>query len=557
MLTRLYIQNIAVIHKASIDFSGGFNVFTGETGAGKTILIGAIDAVLGERTSRDIIRTGEEKAVVSALFEDISPKAVAALEEQGYPVEDGSVLIVREMTAAGKNNCKINGMPATTALLREISSLLISVHGQRDSSQLLAADRHMELVDSYGELEPLLADYERVYRMMRIAQESLEQLRMDESQIMQRIDMLTYQINEIEEAELDDPEEEDILQARRKMLRNSEHIRTGLAQGYATLSGDGEDAGINDLFGALVDGVAEAARFMEDMELLARRLEDMSYELTEASADLRRALDEFEFDQQELEDIEERLDSIYRLKRKYGGSIAEILTFYQNCRDELELITTSEQRAQDLANVLAATQEQALALGKELSAKRWQAAQGFITAVEAELAYLDMPSVRLSLSQKERGLSPSGLDDIEFMVITNVGEEPKPLSRIASGGEIARMMLAIKNVMADRDDIGTLIFDEVDTGVSGRAAGKIGAKLRAVSQKRQVICVTHLAQVAACGDRHLYIYKDEDGARTFTHVEPLEGDAVYRELARITSGDMLTDAALENARQMFLLAHAQ
>ena len=555
MLTRLYIQNIAVIHKASIDFSGGFNVFTGETGAGKTILIGAIDAVLGERTSRDIIRTGEDKALVSALFEDISPKAVAALEEQGYEAEDGSVLIVREITVGGKNNCKINGMPATTALLREISSLLISVHGQRDGNQLLAADRHMGLIDSYGQLEGTLEAYETAYEAMRGIQADLDELRMDDSQKMQRIDMLTYQVAEIEEAELEDPEEEDSLQARRKMLRNSERIREGLAQGYEALQGDGEGAGINDLFGGLVDGVAEAARFMEDMEPLAKRLEEMSYELTEAAADVRQALDEFEFDQRELDAIEERLDVIYRLKRKYGGSITDILAFYENSREELERITTSEQRTQELSKALAAAEKQAKILAKELSARRRTAAQAFVTEVEEELVYLDMPSVRLSLRWQEKSLSPTGMDDMEFMVITNVGEEPKPLSRIASGGEIARMMLAIKNVMADRDDIGTLIFDEVDTGVSGRAAGKIGAKLRAVSQKRQVICVTHLAQVAACGDRHLFIYKDVDDDRTYTHVEPLEGEAVYRELARITSGDMITEAALENARQMFLRAH--
>ena len=555
MLTRLYIQNIAVIHKASIDFSGGFNVFTGETGAGKTILIGAIDAVLGERTSRDIIRTGEDKALVSALFEDISPKAVAALEEQGYEAEDGSVLIVREITVGGKNNCKINGMPATTALLREISSLLISVHGQRDGNQLLAADRHMGLIDNYGQLEGTLEAYETAYEAMRGIQADLDELRMDDSQKMQRIDMLTYQVAEIEEAELEDPEEEDSLQARRKMLRNSERIREGLAQGYEALQGDDEGAGINDLFGGLVDGVAEAARFMEDMEPLAKRLEEMSYELTEAAADVRQALDEFEFDQRELDAIEERLDVIYRLKRKYGGSITDILAFYENSREELERITTSEQRTQELTKALAVAEKQAKILAKELSARRRTAAQAFVTEVEAELAYLDMPSVRLSLRWQEKSLSPTGMDDMEFMVITNVGEEPKPLSRIASGGEIARMMLAIKNVMADRDDIGTLIFDEVDTGVSGRAAGKIGAKLRAVSQKRQVICVTHLAQVAACGDRHLFIYKDVDDDRTYTHVEPLEGEAVYRELARITSGDMITEAALENARQMFLRAH--
>jgi DNA repair protein RecN (Recombination protein N) len=555
MLTQLHIQNIAVIHKATIAFAGGLNVFTGETGAGKTILINAIDAVLGERTSREIIRTGEEKALVSALFEDVSPRACAALEEQGYTVEDGAVLIVREMTAAGKTSCKINGMPATVAMLREIASLMINIHGQRDGQQLLAAEKHRELIDTYGELAPLLEAYGAAYRNMREISAALENLLTDDAQKAQRMDMLTFQIEEIEAAELDDPDEEEALQSRRKAIRNSEKILEGLSTAYAALHGGEEAAGIGDLFGELTDGVSVAARSMDSLEPLSRRLEEIGYELTEAGAELRGILDEFEFNQQELDDIEDRLDVIYKLRRKYGESIAVILSFLEDARRELEAITTSEERARLLTAELEKARAEAENLADKLTEARKKAAASFIREVEAELVYLDMPAVKLSLSHRARELSPHGADELAFLVITNVGEQPKPLSRIASGGEVARMMLAIKNVLADKDDIDTLIFDEIDTGVSGRAAGKIGAKLRQVSQKRQVICVTHLAQVAACADQHLYIYKEVEGDRTYTRVEQLRGEVVYHELARITGGDLITETALENARQLWEYAH--
>jgi DNA repair protein RecN (Recombination protein N) len=555
MLTQLHIQNIAVIHKATIAFSGGFHVFTGETGAGKTILINAIDAVLGERTSREIIRAGEEKALVSALFEEVSPRASAALEEQGYAVEDGAVLIVREITAAGKTSCKINGMPATVAMLREIASLMINIHGQRDGQQLLAAEKHRELIDAYGELIPAREAYSAAYRQLREISAELENLLTDDAQKAQRMDMLTFQIEEIEAAELDDPDEEEALQSRRKAIRNSEKILEGLSAAYAALHGGEETEGIADLFGELTDGVAVAARYMDSLETLSRRLEEIGYELTEAGSELRGILDEFEFNQAELDEIENRLDVLYKLKRKYGENIAAILSFLEEARRELEAITTSEERARKLTAEREKARTEAQHLADKLTASRKKAAAAFIREVEAELAYLDMPAVKLSLSHRARELGPHGADELEFLVVTNVGEEPKPLSRIASGGEVARMMLAIKNVLADKDDIDTLIFDEIDTGVSGRAAGKIGAKLRQVSRKRQVICVTHLAQVAACADHHLYICKEVEGDRTYTRVEELRGEAVYRELARITGGDLITDTAVENARQLWEYAH--
>ncbi|MCL2056865.1 MAG: DNA repair protein RecN [Oscillospiraceae bacterium] len=555
MLTQLYIHNIAVIHKASISFTGGFNVFTGETGAGKTVLVSAIDMVLGERTSRDIIRSGEDKALVSALFEGVSPKASEILERQGYPGSDGSVLITREITAAGKNNCRINGMPATVGILREIASALISIHGQRDSGRLLSPEQHIALIDAFGGLGGLFAEYRESYGNYRRIKSELLGLAMDDAQKARRIDMLTFQVQEIEAAQLD-VDEENTLVSRRKAIRNSGRIREGLAGGYAAITGDDDSPGISELFGQLADGVSEAARFLGQMEPLSLRLEEIGYEIEEAGAEIRRAIDELEFDRHELDDIESRLDIIYNLKKKYGANIPAVLAFCQNAAEELEGLLGSEAKAQRLEQAAAAAESEATRLAAELSEKRLAASEAFITAVEGELAYLDMPDVKLSVSCRRTDLGAGGWDAIEFYVTTNIGEPPGPLSKIASGGEIARMMLAIKNVLADRDGVDTMIFDEVDSGVSGRAAGKIGAKLRQASQGRQLICVTHLAQVAACADSHLYIYKEVEGDRAFTKVEALSGEGVFRELARITSGDLITEAAIENARALWEFGHS-
>lgn len=550
MLVQLYIENVAVIQKAAIHFTPGLNVFTGETGAGKTILISAIDAVLGERTSREIIRSGESKAVVSAMFEDLSPQVAGKLAELGYADDEGALLIHREITAAGKTSCKVNGMPATTTILREIASLLIHIHGQRDSQQLLLAEHHLELLDTFGELAPDLARYGECYRHMRELQTQLDSLQMDDAQKNQRIDMLSFQIGEIEAASLEDEDEEETLLARRKVIQGSEKILEGLAQGYAALSGRGESEGINSLMDDLSGGVESVSEYVEQFVSMAARLQEIGYELSEYAADIRAYLDEFEYDPRELDRVEYRLDTIHKLKRKYGENIAEILVYCENAQNELDAITTSGERAERLEQELAAVAAQVEGLADNLRRRRARAAKAFMAQVEAELAFLDMPAVKLSVQHKPKPPGPNGADEIEFMIVTNVGEKPKPLSKIASGGEIARIMLAIKNVLADRDRIGTLIFDEVDTGVSGRAAAKIGRKLRQVSRTRQVICVTHLAQVAACADTHLYIHKEIEGGRTFTKVDVLDDSSRLTELARITSGDMITDIALENARQL-------
>lgn len=557
MLVQLYIENVAVIQKAAIRLEPGLNVFTGETGAGKTMLISAIDAVLGERTSREIIRTGESRAMVSALFEDLSPAVLEKLAELGYSDDEGALLISREVTAAGKTGCKLNGIPATTSILREIAPLLIHVHGQRDSQQLLLPERHIELLDAYGELAGDIAHYAEAYNHMRAVKAELESLDMDDAQKNQRMDMLSFQIAEIEGAELEDEGEEETLLARRGVIRNSERILEGLAAGYAALSGGGESEGITSLMDDLTGGVATASEHVEQFAPMEERLREIGYELADFSAEIHSYLEEFDFDPRELDEIEYRLDAIYKLKRKYGGSIAEIVAFCERARQERESITTSEARAEALAAELGAVVAEAEKRAGTLRKKRARAAKEFMAKVEEELAFLDMPAVRLSVSHREKPLARDGADELEFLIVTNVGEPPKPLSKIASGGEIARIMLAVKNVLADRDHIGTLIFDEVDTGVSGRAAGKIGRKLRQVSRARQVICVTHLAQVAACADTHLYISKAVEDGRTFTRVTTLQEEERAAEVARITSGDHITDIALENARQLIKISREE
>jgi len=555
MLTQLHIQNIAVIQKATIQFREGLNVFTGETGAGKTILIAAIDAVLGERASRDIIRTGEDRAFVSALFENISPVALGALEELGYPDEDGAVLISREITAAGKNTCKINGMPATVSILKSISSLLIHIHGQRDSQQLLRSERHRELVDAFGSLEGDVAAYKAAFDEMRRIKAELESLNLDEAQKAQRLDMLGYQIAEIEAAALEDEDEEESLLVRKKIIKGSESILEGLGEAYQALAGDGESgAGVQELMDAATEGMERAAAFVETLEPTARRLREIGYELEEFQGEIRRSLEGYEFDPRELDALEYRLDTIYKLKKKYGGGIPEILAHLERAREELERITLSEQRTAQLTQELAAAEKKAEKLAAALTKKRLAATERFTGSVERELIFLDMPSVTLTVSHGAKALAADGADELELLFCANVGEVPRPLSKIASGGELSRMMLAIKNVLAHRDHIDTLIFDEVDTGVSGRAAGKIGQKLAQVARDRQVICVTHLAQVAAYGGNHLYIHKEVENGRTYTRVTPLEWERRVEELARITSGDHISAPALESARELLLHA---
>ncbi len=547
MLSQLYIENIAVIQKATIQLDHGFNVFTGETGAGKTILISAINAVLGARTSRSIIRSGESRAVVSALFTELSPEVAQQVEEMGYTAEDGQLMIHREMDAGGSGACRINGRPATTALLRQIASLLIDIHGQRDSQELLSTEKHMAFVDGFGELGKELAAYREVYKKLQEAREKLESLQMDESYKLQRQDILQYQIGEIEGAKLTPGEEEELL-AQREIIRNAEKITSAL------LTGGEEGLGLVSGLEGLGEELETASRFIEELGDYREKTEDLRYELEELSSTLRGYLDDYNFDPRQLDEVESRLDLIHRLKKKYGATIQEILDYWERSAQELDELTFADERAEKLRGEVADLTGKAKELAAVLSKKRKEAGERFIQSVQQELAYLDMPGVRLTLRLTARELGPSGQDGVEFFISANPGEEPKPLSKTASGGELSRVMLSIKNVLAGRGGVGTVIFDEVDTGVSGRAAQKIGLKLAQVAVGRQVICVTHLAQVAAYAGHHSRIYKQVEAERTYTHVEVLDREERVRELARINVGENITSTALDSAREMLTLA---
>lgn len=552
MLSQLYIRNLAVIKEAAIDFTQGLNAFTGETGAGKSVIISAIGAILGGRMHKDQIRSGEQKAYVSALFTDLNQRARELLDEHGYSVdEDGCLLITREFTADGRNSCRINTRPATISILREIGGLLIDVHGQRDNNHLLQQEYQMELIDRYGNLTQQLDQYRLEYHQLTAIRKEIHALQMDEGEKARRIDLLSYQIEEIEQAELAEGEEEDLIRQRRK-IQNAEKILSGFAEARDSLSGDedGEYTGAVTLLENAASSLESTARYLPETAALAEKIQEMVYELQEISSDLSDQLSQMDYNPAQLDEIEMRLDEIYRLKRKYGGSYEEIMAFYQDARQQLETITSAQERIKMLNKEWEKQLKLVNDLAQSLSDARRKAGETLIAQVEAELAFLDMPNVRLLLQNDVHTPNENGIDSIILLISANPGEQPKPLSRIASGGELSRIMLAVKNVMWSKDDAGTMIFDEIDTGVSGRAAQKIGRKLAQAAQHRQVICVTHLAQIAVCAQNHLLIQKKTDSGQTYTNVFPLEGDERLQELARIINGDHITDTTIRTAQEM-------
>ena len=550
MLSQLYIENIAVIRQATIDFQKGFHVFTGETGAGKTILISAINAVLGGRTFKEIIRTGESRARVSALFTGIPASLAEKIGELGYPLEDGQLLVQREIDLTGKGQCRLDGRPATAAMLREVCSLLIDIHGQHDNQELLSAEKHLGFLDSFGAYRKELEDYAKAYAQRMACADRLEKLQMDESYKLQRMDILQFQLKEIGDARLTDGEEEQLTE-QQKRIKNAERITESLGTIYTLLNGDGEELrGVLEALEEISTELDTAAKYLLDFTQYGDKLNDAYYMLEELSSTARDTLEDADFDPRQLDTIESRLDTIYRLKKKYGGSIAEILAYYDKISEEYNTLELSDEMVEQLRGELERAEQDLRQAAKALTARRLETAGEFVRRVEAELAYLDMGGVRFSISRKEKAFGPNGADEMEFLICTNAGEEARPLAKIASGGELARIMLAIKNVLAEKDDIGTIIFDEVDTGVSGRAAQKIGQKLAEVARHRQVICVTHLAPVAACAAHHYRIYKTVEEGRTFTRVEELGHEDRVRELARIMVGDHITESALQSAGEM-------
>ena len=554
MLSSLQIENVAVIQKAEVHFKPGLNVLTGETGAGKSILIDSINAILGNRTSKDLVRTGASKAVIRAAFEEVPGTVLDSLEKAGYERSD-ALMLSREITAEGKSTCRINGMPATAAVLRELCGGLININGQHDSVGLLNPARHLGILDDYAQNSAEFQDYYVLYRgLVRIKRE-LDAMITDEAEKQRRIDLLSYQVQEIEDAGLTAGEEQ-TLESRRKILANASAIRDKIAQSYALLSGDDEASGAVDLLGEASNAVDAAAQLDDALAGASSQLLDLYYNAKDVAADLIGRLDSYDTNDAELDEIEQHLDLIYKLKRKYGDTVEDVIAFGQNAREELERIQSSQERHDHLQAEKLRLYALAREKAEALTQTRLRAFEELNKRISGTLDFLNMPGVRMTLRHTRGPLASHGQDSIEFYISTNPGEAPKPLAKIASGGELARIMLALKNVLAEQESIATLVFDEVDTGVSGRAAQKVAEKLAQVARRKQVLCVTHLPQLAAMADTHFSVQKGESGGRTFTRVVQLDRDARKAELARITGGSRVTDALLESAGELLDQAEA-
>ncbi len=548
MLSNLYIENIAVIEKTNIDFTKGLNVLTGETGAGKSIIIDAINAVTGHRTGKDIIRTGSDKAFVSATFTEISSEIVKKAEEMGFSAEDDTLILSRELSLNGKNICRINSRPATVSTLRELAVNLINIHGQHQSLELMQSDAHIKYIDNFAEINDYIEDYYNSYRELKKVVKYLKSNGGDENQRLYDIDLLTFQINEIDNASLV-VGEDDELANEKKILQNSEKIRNFLDKAKSLLSGYGTD-GACDLVDEASANLIKASNYYEEAEDLSNRLSDLSYTLQDISGEISDLADNLEFNPARLEEIEIRLDEIYRLKRKYGSSIEEILEFRNDADKKLtELLNfdTNMAKAKEKYNLLLKETNQK---AEKLTDLRKKAGEMFSKKVQDEMKYLDMPNVRLFVSVEETPLSSTGKDKVEILISANPGEEPKSVSKIASGGELSRMMLAVKTVLSQSDVIDTLIFDEVDTGISGKASMKVGMKLREVAENRQVLCVTHQVQIASLAANHLLIKKAVKSNRTFTNVICLDREGRIDELARIMGGIEITENTRKLAEEM-------
>ena len=550
MLLTLYIENIAVIEKTSIDFNSGLNVLTGETGAGKSIIIDAINAIMGQRISKDIIRTGEKTAFVSAVFDDINDTVKRKLTELGFSGEDDELILQRTLSAAGKSSCKINGKPATASMLRELSLNLINIHGQHESYELFSPETHINYIDSYAKSENLLNAYKEKYKEYKILYKKLNEANTDESERLREIDLLSFQSDELAKADVQIGEEE-ALEAERNSLMNFERIFSLLNKAKMMLDGEDSNGGA-EAVDVASSAMQSAAELDPQYEELSSSLTDIYYSLKDCSESISDLIDNLESDPERLEEIEERLDLLNRLSRKYNCPCDELPEYAEKIQSRLdELIGYDKNRDKLIADCKSA-EYAALKAAKELSDCRKNAARTFAKKVKSEMKFLNMPNVELVPEFEKIELSPDGIDRVEFLISANPGETPRPVAKIASGGELSRMMLAIKTVLADTDTVDTLIFDEVDTGISGSAAEKVGLKLKEVSKNRQVLCVTHQAQIAALADYHYLIQKQVEQGRTFTSVGLLDHDGRKNELARIIGGVNITEAALSHAESMLL-----
>ena len=550
MLADLKIENVAVIEKAEVHFTTGFNVLTGETGAGKSILIDSINAILGNRTSRDLVRSGAQKACIWATFEGIPDSVKSKLSQCGYEATD-DLLLYREISAEGKGSCRINGMPATASVVRDISSGLLSIHGQHDSQGLTNPALHLDLLDQYAQNTALFQQYYQSYRALVTVKRQLDALNASEADKQRRIEALTTEIEAIDAAALQ-PDEEASLLERKNVITHAQSILEGVTQAHVALAGDenGDLSGAADLLGGAVGGLQNGARLDESLLPLAERLQELYYTARELETDLADRLDAYDFDPAELDTIESRLDIIYRIKQKFGMEVEELLAKREQDVAELENFQTSTEKIAELKKQMQVLYAEAKQAAEALTQSRLKAFTAMNKEMKSALSFLNMPGIRFALKHTRGPLASHGQDTVEFLISTNPGEEPKPLAKIASGGELSRIMLAFKSALADRDALPTVIYDEIDTGVSGLAAGRIGQLLHQTAKGRQVLCITHTPQVAAFADNQLLIQKNVRSDRTYTEIHTLDLEGRVQVLARMISGDKVTDLSLANAREL-------
>lgn len=554
MLRNLNIENIAIIEKASVDFTQGLNILTGETGAGKSILIDSINAVTGEKTSRELIRTGESSAQVSAFFDDISDEVRKRLAENGLPSEpDGTLLLQRKLFKDGKNICRINGSSVTVSMLKNIGACLIDIHGQKDSQFLLDSERHIDFLDGFAQTRELVSDFEKDFLYLSKIKDEIKSLSMDEAYKERQIDLLSYQINELREAGIT-VGERSLLQKKKYILNNSKKLSDALKNAYRALDGDSENDGASTLISGAVSEISSVASLAKGLDTLNEKLAEANSVVEDCAGlieDVLRQLDNIDGN---IDEIEERLDVLYKLSKKYGETEEEMLSFLEKAVKELDSITFSSERIEKLNGVYDETLEKCRKKASEISEKRRKAAKNLSSAIKFELSFLDMPSCEFVAQISEAELNIKGSDAVEFLISANPGEEPKPLNKVASGGELSRIMLAMKTVLNKDGGADTLIFDEIDAGVSGSAARRIAVRLSAVADNSQTLCITHLAQIAAFADSHKFLYKEVVDGKTYTRIKELSEEERYSELARMTYGNEPDEIHIKSARQMIASA---
>lgn len=549
MLKELYIENLAVIEKASIDFTSGVNVFTGETGAGKSILINGINAVLGQRITKDIVRSGEKKAVITAVFDNVPKSTIDLLVESGISCDGDELIISREISSDGGSIGRINSRPANVSLLKEIGNQLVNIHGQHDNQILLSPDKHLYILDSYAENDELLDDYKNSFKKLQDVSRKIKQLSLDENAKQQRVAKLSEIVNDIKPLELL-PNEDDEIENKFMLAENSVSLTQALAMVNTRLYGDDDVGGASSLVAEASQKLSEYAEDFSDLESIIERINSVRIELDDIAGELIRLSSSLEINPKNFAALSDRRDAILTLKKKYNTDVNGLIEMYNNAGDELLSLTGEENSIEALSEERQALLKQVSLKAYALSDARKKAGERFSEEVASELSFLSMPNVSIAVSQEKGKLTVNGLDNIEFLISANIGEEPKPIAKIASGGELSRIMLALKNVIAHRDDIPTLVFDEIDTGVSGIAAQKIGVKLKQISKLRQVLCVTHLSQIAVMADNHLLIEKTVKGDRTVTDVKTLDDNGRVDEIARILGGESVTETTLKNAKEL-------